>query len=118
MQIDRIGIATESAARWNKIVVLKGARTVVAHPNGRAMLSPFANPGLATAGTGDVLAGSIAGLLSQGVSLENAATLGVYLHAMAGEHARARRGDTGMVAGDLLPELPLAIRMLREGDDG
>ena len=118
VQADRIDIATESAARWNKIVVLKGARTVVAYPNGRAMLSPFANPGLATAGTGDVLAGSIAGLLSQSVSPENAAVLGVYLHGMAGERVRDRLGDTGMVASDLLPELPLAIRTLREGDGG
>ena len=118
VQADRIGVAAESAARWNKIVVLKGAHTVVAYPDGRAMLSPFANPGLATAGTGDVLAGSIAGLLSQGVSPEDAAALGVYLHGMAGESVRGRLGDTGMVASDLLPELPLTIRALGEGDGG
>lgn len=118
VQADRIDIATEFAARWNKIVVLKGANTVVAYPDGRAMLSPFANPGLATAGTGDVLAGSIAGLLSQGVPSENAAALGVYLHGMAGENVRDRLGDTGMVASDLLPELPMAIRTLRQGDVG
>ena len=82
------------------------------------MLSPFANPGLATAGTGDVLAGSIAGLLSQGVPLENAAAIGVYLHGMAGKSVRDRLGDTGMVASDLLPELPMAIRALGEGDSG
>ena len=118
VQADRIGIATESAARWNKIVVLKGAHTVVALPDGRTMLSPFTNPGLATAGTGDVLAGSIAGLLSQGVSPEHAAPLGVYLHGLAGERVRDRLGDTGMVASDLLPELPLAVRALREGNGG
>ncbi len=118
VQAERIGVAIESAARWNKIVVLKGAHTVVAYPDGRAMLSPFANPGLATAGTGDVLAGSIAGLLSQGASLENAAALAVYLHGMAGDAVRDRLGDTGMVASDLLPKLPLAIRTLRERDDG
>ena len=118
VQADRIGVAIESAARWNKIVVLKGAHTVVAYPDGRAMVSPFANPGLATAGTGDVLAGSIAGLLSQGVSLEDAAALGVYLHGLAGECVRSRLGDTGMVASDLLLELPLAIKAMREGDGG
>ena len=118
VQADRIGVAVESAARWNKIVVLKGAHTVVACPDGRAMVSPFANPGLATAGTGDVLAGSIAGLLSQGVSLEDAAALGVYLHGLAGECVRSRLGDTGMVASDLLLELPLAIKAMREGDGG
>ncbi len=118
VQADRIGGAVESAARWNKIVVLKGAHTVVAYPDGRTMVSPFANPGLATAGTGDVLAGSIAGLLSQGVSLEDAAALSVYLHGLAGECVRGRLGDTGMVASDLLPELPLAIKGMREGDGG
>lgn len=115
VQSDRIGEAIESAARWNKIVVLKGARTVVAYPDGRAMLCPFANAGLATAGTGDVLAGSIAGLLSQGVSLDDAAALGVYLHGMAGESVRNRLGDTGMVASDLLPDMPLMIKELRLG---
>ena len=114
VQADRIGIAIASAARWNKIVVLKGAHTVVAYPDGRAMLSPFANPGLATAGTGDVLAGCIAGLLSQGVSPEDSADLGVYLHGMTGETVCDKLGDTGMVASDLLPELPLTIRVLRE----
>ena len=61
----RIDSALEAAARWNKTVVLKGAHTVVAHPDGSARLSPFANPALATAGTGDVLAGAIVGLLAQ-----------------------------------------------------
>lgn len=118
VQADRIGVAVKSAARWNKIVVLKGANTVVAYPDGRAMLSPFANPGLATAGTGDVLAGSIAGLLSQDVPLDDAAAIGVYLHGMAGERVRGKLGDTGMVASDLLPELPIAVRALREEDSG
>ncbi|MCI0822448.1 MAG: bifunctional ADP-dependent NAD(P)H-hydrate dehydratase/NAD(P)H-hydrate epimerase, partial [Chloroflexi bacterium] len=63
---------------------------------------------------GDVLAGTIAGLLSQGLSMENAAAVGVYLHGLAGEEVRRRVGDTGMVAGDLLLELPLAIKALRQ----
>ena len=117
VQSDRIGIAMESAARWRKIVALKGAYTVVAFPDGGAMLSPFANAGLASAGTGDVLAGSIAGLLSQGLPPQDAAALGVYLHGLAGERARARLGDTGMIASDLLPELPLAIKALRSGNN-
>lgn len=110
---ERIAVATQSAASWNKVVVLKGAYTVVAYPDGRAMLSPFANPGLASAGTGDVLAGAIAGLLSQGLSLEDAAALGVYLHGAAGELVRGELGDMGMVASDLLPALPKAIKALR-----
>lgn len=118
VQSDRIRIALESAARWHKIVVLKGAYTVVAFPDGSAMLNPFANAGLASAGTGDVLAGSIAGLLAQGLPPQDAAALGVYLHGLAGERVRARLGDTGMVASDLLPELPLAIKALRSGNSG
>lgn len=110
---DRVAEAGDAAARWGKVVVLKGPFTVVASPDGHAMLSPFANPGLATAGTGDVLAGAILGLLAQGLDLATAAALGVYLHGAAGERVRDRLGDTGMLASDLLPELPLAIRALK-----
>ena len=109
----RLDLALAAAREWRKTVVLKGAYTVVAHPDGSARVSPFANPGLATAGTGDVLAGAIAGLLSQGLSPETAASLGVYLHGLAGESVRDRLGDTGMIASDLLPALPTVIRDLR-----
>ena len=113
-QQERIGKTSQAAASWNKVTVLKGAHTVVAAPDGGAMLSPFANPGLASAGTGDVLAGTIAGLLSQGLSIEDAAALGVFLHGQAGERVRQELGDTGMIASDLLGELPKAIKELRE----
>ncbi|MBM3933922.1 MAG: NAD(P)H-hydrate dehydratase [SAR202 cluster bacterium] len=113
VETHRTNVAIEAAVKWNKIVVLKGAYTVVAYPTGQAMLSPFANPAMATAGTGDVLAGAIAGLLAQGLSPEKAAALGVYLHGLAGEIASAEIGDAGMLAGDLLPALPRAIRDLK-----
>ena len=112
---DRIALATSWASTWGKVVVLKGAYTVVAFPDGGAVLSPFANPGLATAGTGDVLAGVIAGLVSQGLSLADAAALGVFLHGSAAERVRSELGDTGMVASDLLPALPRAIDAIRAG---
>ena len=118
IQDDRIGVAVESATGWNKVTVLKGAYTVVASPNGKTMLSPFANPGLASAGTGDVLAGAIAGLLTQGLTLEEAAALGVYLHGAAGERVRLMLGEAGMVAGDLLAALPLTIRDIGSGEPG
>ena len=86
---------------------------MIAFLDGRAMISPFSNPGLATAGTGDVLAGAIAGLVSQGLSLADASALGVYLHGLAGEQVRETLGDTGMIASDLLPVLPTIIRDLR-----
>ena len=110
---DRIAIAQGSASAWGKTVILKGAYTIVAGPDGRAMISPFSNPGLATAGTGDVLAGAIVGLLAQGASISDASSLGVYLHGEAGERVRSSLGDTGMLASDLLPELPKVINTLR-----
>ncbi len=115
VQGDRVEIATEAAVKWNKVVVLKGPYTVVAFPTGEAMLSPFANPAMATAGTGDVLAGAIAALLAQGLGLETSAALGVFVHGLAGERVRERLGEMGTLASDLLPELPRAIKSLRDG---
>ncbi len=114
VQKARVPIASDAAAMWNKVTVLKGAHTVVTSPGGDTLLSPFANPGLATAGTGDVLAGAISGLMAQGLSLEDSAALGVYLHGAAAELAREELGDTGMLAGDLLIRLPRAIKGLKE----
>ena len=85
-------------------MVLKGAFTVIASPDGTAMISPFANPALASAGTGDVLAGIIGGLLAQGLSPMDAATTGVYLHAAAASNLSHTLGDSGLMASDLLPE--------------
>jgi NAD(P)H-hydrate epimerase len=113
VQAGRVGLAVQKAAAWNKTVVLKGAFTVVAARDGRCRVSPYANAGLASAGTGDVLAGAIAGLLAQGLSLFDAASLGVFLHARAGEKVRQELGDAGMLASDLLPELPRVIKELR-----
>jgi hydroxyethylthiazole kinase-like uncharacterized protein yjeF len=109
---DRLAVAITKAADWNQIVVLKGAFTVVAAPDGRATVLPFANPALATAGTGDVLAGSIVGLLAQGLTPFDAALCGAYLHGLAGHIVRERMGDAGLLAGDLLPALPQARRRL------
>jgi len=111
----RIETACECAREWNQVVVLKGAFTIVASPEGRTMVQPFANPGLASGGTGDVLAGAIVGLRAQGLGPFEAAVTGAYLHGLAGQLAREELGDTGMVAGDLVPRLPLAIRWLRKG---
>jgi hydroxyethylthiazole kinase-like uncharacterized protein yjeF len=110
---DRIAIAQEYAGKWGQVVVLKGAYTVVAVPDGRATVMPFANPGLATAGTGDVLAGVTLGMLAQGLAPYDAAVCGAYLHGLAGEIAAERVGRAGMLAEDLIPALPEAIRRLR-----
>ena len=109
---DRIAVARAKASEWDQVVVLKGAYTVVAAPDGRVTVLPFANPGLATAGTGDVLAGAIVGLLAQGLEPFDAAICGAYLHGLAGQIVSERTGDVGMLAGDLLPALPEAIARL------
>jgi len=112
--VDRCFRAAAGAARWDAVVVLKGAHTVVATADGRIAMAAFENPALATAGTGDVLAGTIASLLAQGVAPWEAACLGVFLHGTAGEHIRERLGDAGLMASDLLPELPRVRRHLAD----
>jgi hydroxyethylthiazole kinase-like uncharacterized protein yjeF len=113
IQSKRMSIAREVAHSWQKTVVLKGAYTVVAAPDGKASINPMANPGLASAGNGDVLAGAIAGLVAQGSSLFNAAVSGVFLHSQAGELVKKEMGDAGMLASDLLPVLPLVISEIK-----
>jgi len=113
VESDRLGMAQKAAEEWQQVVVLKGAFSVIAAPDGRVAVCPFANPGLATAGTGDVLAGSIVGFLAQGVPLFEAAMLGAYAHGAAGEAATAVLGNIGTVASDLLPLLPQALKKLR-----
>jgi len=117
VQSDRAGIAKKLALEWHKTIVLKGACTIIAAPDGHCRINPTANPGLASAGTGDVLSGAIAGLVAQGLPLFDAASLGVYLHSEAGEMVKAMIGDAGMTATDLLPALPLAIKNLKEKSD-
>jgi len=113
IQKNRLGAAQRMAVEWQKVVVLKGAFTVIAAPDGKVRLNPSANPGLASAGTGDVLSGAIAGLLAQGLSPFDAACCGVYLHSAAGDAVREELGDSGMIASDLLPVLPRVIKKLK-----
>lgn len=115
VQGDRLNTALRMASQWRQTVVLKGAHTIAADPGGAAAVSPYANPLLATAGTGDVLAGVIAGLLAQGASGFDAAACGVYVHAMAAEELREDLGDRGLLASDLLPVIPRVIKIIREG---
>jgi NAD(P)H-hydrate epimerase len=98
---DRVGIARHAATEWGHVVVLKGAFTVVVAPDGQTTLLPFANPALATAGTGDVLAGAILALLGMGLEPYSAAVSGAYLHGAAGQRASEEIGRSGVLAGDL-----------------
>ena len=108
----RVAAARGAAAAWNQVVVLKGARTVVANSDGEVAVAPFENPALATGGTGDVLAGAIGALLAQGLTPFDAARLGVYLHGAAGDMGRERYGDAGLLASDLPEALAVSRRRL------
>jgi NAD(P)H-hydrate epimerase len=110
LEANRLEIVPEMARKWRQTVIFKGAFTVVADPAGGVMVMPFANPALSTAGSGDVLAGCIVGMLGQGAPPFEAAIAGAYLHGLAGELARERFWEAGVMAGDLLPLLPLALR--------
>jgi hydroxyethylthiazole kinase-like uncharacterized protein yjeF len=107
IQTDRLGIATKYAQDWGHVVVLKGAFTVVAAPDGTATVIPVASPALAHAGTGDVLAGVIVGLMAQGLDAYDAAVAGAWIHAEAGLIAADALGSTATVmAGDVLDAIP------------
>jgi NAD(P)H-hydrate epimerase len=110
VQSNRIGAAKEAASRFGSVIVLKGTRTVIADPSGRAFINPTGNSGMASGGTGDVLAGAIGGLLAQGLSPLDAAVCGVYIHGRAGDIAAETLGEAGMIAGDVLRALPLALK--------
>jgi NAD(P)H-hydrate epimerase len=101
VQADRVAIARRKAQEWGAVVVLKGARTVVADPDGPAAIIPTGNPGMATGGTGDVLAGLLGALLAGGMRPREAARVGAWVHGRAGDIAASRFGERGMVAGDL-----------------
>jgi NAD(P)H-hydrate epimerase len=104
--------AVAAAQAWGQVVVLKGARTVIAEPDGTVTIAPFENPALATGGTGDVLSGVIGALLAQGMAPGPAARLGVFLHGTAGDMVRDRIGDAGLLASDLPDSIPLVRKRL------
>lgn len=114
IQADRLNIARRFANQWSVTVVLKGARTIVAAPDGQTYINPTGNPGMATAGMGDLLAGIIAGFMAQGLTVMEAGIIGVYVHGLAGDLAAGKSGPAGIIAGDLLPEIPVAIEKLRK----
>ena len=113
IQGDPLGISRFYSNKWHKVVVLKDAHTVVAAPNGDAFINDVANPALASAGTGDVLAGIIGGLIAQRVPLLSAAILGVYIHSQSASNVSKTVGLSGLLASDLLAEIPVVMEKLR-----
>lgn len=115
VQADRLAAAQTAAERAGAVVVHKGAGTIVARPDGQFCICPLIAPGLASAGTGDVLTGLIAALLGGGLPAWNAARLGVYLHARSGQLAAIEMAAAGVLASDLAPLIPLAWAELESG---
>ncbi len=113
---DPVSAAEMLASQTRAIVVLKGAPTIVALPDGKSFVNVSGNPGMATGGTGDVLAGILASQIAQGLDPENAALAGVYLHGLAGDLAMDKLGERGLIASDLVAALPEAEQLARTGE--
>jgi NAD(P)H-hydrate epimerase len=113
IQSDRLNVAKRFSEQWGVIVVLKGANTVICDPNGSSIISPFANPILSSAGTGDVLAGLIAGFIGQGSNPLEASSLGVYIHGKTAESVSLQIGSSGLLATELANNVPFTIKYLR-----
>jgi hydroxyethylthiazole kinase-like uncharacterized protein yjeF len=111
---DRVGIARAFAVEHRCHVVLKGARTVIATADGKIFINPTGNPGMASGGMGDVLAGMLAALLGQGFSPEEAMKLGVYVHGFVGDRVAETKGQIGLIASDIIEGLPAGMRALSQ----
>lgn len=110
IQKNRKAVALDFAKKYNVTVALKGHRTVVVHPKHKVYINKTGNPGMATAGSGDVLTGIIGSFLAQGVTPYEAAKQGVYVHGLAGDLAAKKVGEVSLIAGDILAKVPGAIR--------
>ena len=110
VQQDRITCARSFAEEFNVHVVLKGARTVTAHPDGSVFINPTGNSGMASGGMGDVLTGIIAGLITQGYPPESATNIGVYLHGSAADDLAAKSGPFGFLATEVMNGIPEQIK--------
>jgi len=110
VQRDRERIAKEFATQYRVVLVLKGHRTLIANLDGELSVNETGNPGMASGGCGDVLTGVIAGLIGQGITVYEAARLGVYLHGLAGDLAADEVGPVGLIASDLLDRIPATIK--------
>ena len=106
VQANRYASAQQFAVDFQAVVVLKGANTLVALPDGRVFVNRTGNPGMARGGSGDVLAGMIGAFLAQGIAPEKAAMCGVYLHGLAGDRCAAKLSQMGMLPTDMIQELP------------
>jgi NAD(P)H-hydrate epimerase len=110
IQSDRVTFARYFAQSYNVILVLKGEKTIIAHPDGRIAINSTGNPGMASGGMGDVLTGAIAGIIAQNVVPENAVETAVYIHGMASDILQSKIGKIGFMASNVIETLPIALK--------
>lgn len=115
VQADRIKISREYAEKWGCYLVLKGARTVMAEPDGMVYINPTGNPALASGGTGDVLTGMISGLITRGLPVSKAIIGAVYLHGLAADYLAEQQGEVGLLAGELMNVIPFLMDAALKG---
>lgn len=114
IQNERIEVSRGFAREYNIYLVLKGSRTIIADPEGNIYINPTGNPGMATAGMGDVLTGMLSGFIAQGFGIMDAVKLAVFSHGLAGDAIASERGEIGLLATDVIERIPLVLNELRD----